>query len=142
LPYSGGSSPYDGGGTYVVEDSLVVVLVVSSPPLLLRLVVLNVVGVLVKLSVPLLEPDAAVEVEPWLSLSVLVVLLDGTGYVSDAVVGIETVEELWLPVELPDASVLDTVPVCVVPPLGKEESCVVIELSLPEKLLEVADPVE
>lgn len=54
----------------------------------------------------------------------------------------ETVEELWLAVELTDASVLYTVPVCVVPPLGKEESCVVIELSLPERLLEVIDPVE
>lgn len=62
-----------------MEDSLVVALVVSSPPLLLRLVVLNVVGVLVKLSVPLVELDAAVEVEPLLSLSVLVVLLEGTG---------------------------------------------------------------
>lgn len=54
----------------------------------------------------------------------------------------ETVEELWLAVELTDASVLDTVAVCVVPPLGKEESCVVIELPLPEKLLEGTDPVE
>lgn len=62
-----------------MEDSLVVALVVSSPLLLLRLVVLNVVGVLVKLSVPLVELDAAVKVELWLPLSVLVVLLEGTG---------------------------------------------------------------
>lgn len=59
--------------------------------LLLRLVVLNVVAVLLKVSVPVLESDVMLEVDSLLPPLVLIPLLDGTEeYISDDVVTVES----------------------------------------------------
>jgi hypothetical protein len=69
-PYSGGRSPYDGGGELYVDVLAVVVLTVLSLSLLL--VVQNVVGVLVRLPGRVLESAVMVDV-----LDDSVLLVDG-----------------------------------------------------------------
>lgn len=68
-----------------MDAKLVEVLVLSTSLILLRLLVLNVVGVLVKLSVSVLEVDVTPEVEPLLASLVSALLLDGGEYVLDSV---------------------------------------------------------
>lgn len=112
-------------------------------PLLLRLVVLNVVGVLIEIPVPTLELDGTLDNGVLLALSVSVVPLEGGGYVLEGVVADdEVVEEIPPDVELASVSLLGTVTVYVVSALVESDDCVALELKLPDRLLKVTDPFE
>lgn len=88
--------------------------------LLSRLVVMNVVGVLVRLPALVLDSNVIVEVDQSLSLSLLAVVpLDGAGYVLDDVISDDGImEEVSVGVELMGDSVLEAVSVEALLPLG------------------------